>query len=265
MKSLSYRVSENTEMRKSKSNQHPEVNFSESGSVRYLHLGTPWIQGSMLIAKPYDIELEYVQRMMAGLLFLAPEAVQGAHAMQLGLGASTLTKFCYQKLKMTCTAIEINPGVLHACRGWFKLPPDDERLRVVLADAGQEIQKPEWQGTVDLLHVDLYDQEAALPVLDSVEFYDHCRGLLTPQGCMTVNLFGRSSSYERSLEKIAQVFREDAVWDFKPTREGNTIVLAQRMPTRPARDALQERAELLEKLYGWPASKWPKMFKPLVK
>ena len=258
-------MSENVLMRKTKPNHLPEVNFSEEGKVRYLHLGTPWIQGSMLIAKPFDIELEYVQRMMVGLLFLDPETVTGAHAMQLGLGAATLTKFCYQKLKMTCTAIEINPGVLHACRGWFKLPPDDERLRVVLADAGQEIQKPEWQGTVDLLHVDLYDHEAALPVLDSVEFYAHCRALLTDQGCMTVNLFGRNSSYQRSLEKMAQVFREDAVWDFKPTREGNTIVLAQRVPTRPDQAQMQARAEQIEQQYGWPASKWLKMFTPLVK
>ena len=258
-------MSENVRMRKTKPNHLPEVNFSEEGKVRYLHLGTPWIQGSMLIAKPFDIELEYVQRMMVGLLFLDPETVTGAHAMQLGLGAATLTKFCYQKLKMTCTAIEINPGVLHACRGWFKLPPDDERLRVVLADAGQEIQKPEWQGTVDLLHVDLYDHEAALPVLDSVEFYAHCRALLSDQGCMTVNLFGRSSSYQRSLEKMAQVFREDAVWDFKPTREGNTIVLAQHVPTRPDQAQMQARAEQIEQQYGWPASKWLKMFTPLVK
>jgi hypothetical protein len=91
-------MSENVPMRKTKSNHLPEVNFSEEGKVRYLHLGTPWIQGSMLIAKPFDIELEYVQRMMVGLLFLDPETVTGAHAMQLGLGAATLTKFCYQKL-----------------------------------------------------------------------------------------------------------------------------------------------------------------------
>ena len=41
----------------------PEVNFSDQGDVRYLHLGTEWVQGSMLIDKPFDIELEYVQRM----------------------------------------------------------------------------------------------------------------------------------------------------------------------------------------------------------
>jgi hypothetical protein len=61
------------------------------------------------------------------------------------------------------------------------------------------------------------------------------------------------------------VFREDAVWDFKPTREGNTIVMAQRVPSRPSREVLQARAEQLEQQHGWPASKWLKMFKPQVK
>jgi spermidine synthase len=50
----------------------PEVNFSDYGNVRCLHLGTEWVQGSMLIDQPYDIELEYVQRMMAWLLFNDP-------------------------------------------------------------------------------------------------------------------------------------------------------------------------------------------------
>ena len=48
----------------------PEVNFSDYGDVRFLHLGTEWVQGSMLRDAPYDIELEYVQRMMVGLLFM---------------------------------------------------------------------------------------------------------------------------------------------------------------------------------------------------
>ena len=38
----------------------PEVNFSDQGDVRYLHLGTEWVQGSMLLDQPFAIELEYV-------------------------------------------------------------------------------------------------------------------------------------------------------------------------------------------------------------
>ena len=252
-------------MSRKKSIELPEVNFSEDGDIRYLHLATEWIQGSMLIDKPYDIELEYVQRMMAWLLFMPQAEVAGAHAMQLGLGAGTITKFCYKKLKMTCTAIELNPGVLHACRGWFRLPPDDERLRVVLADAAEEIRSPEWTGVVDALQVDLYDHEAAAPVLDSLDFYRDCRALLSPQACMTVNLFGRSSSFDESLEKICTAFGEEAVWAFKPTREGNTIVLAQRTPQRPKRDQLMEAAERIEAKWGLPATKWLKVFKPVSK
>ena len=241
----------------------PEVNFSDWGDIRYLHLGTEWVQGSMKIDAPFEIELEYVQRMMAWLLFVEPSSVMNRHAMQLGLGAATLTKFSRKQLRMRTTAIELNPQVLAACRGWFKLPADDAKLSVVLADAGTEIQKPKWQGSVDALQVDLYDHEAAAPVLDSESFYSDCRALLTEDGAMTVNLFGRSSSYERSLEKIAAVFGADAVWAFKPTREGNTVVLAQRTPSRPKRELLAERAQSIQTRWGLPAPKWLRVFKAM--
>jgi spermidine synthase len=242
--------------------QLPEVNFSDWGDIRYLHLGTEWVQGSMKLDAPFEIELEYVQRMMAWLLFVEPSSVMGRHAMQLGLGAATLTKFCRKQLRMRTTAIELNPQVVAACRGWFKLPADDGKLEVVIADAALEIRRPKWQGTVDALQVDLYDHEAAAPVLDSEEFYADCRALLTEDGCMTVNLFGRSSSYERSLEKISAVFGADAVWAFKPTREGNTVVLALRTAVAPRRGELAERAQTIQTRWSLPAPKWLRVFKP---
>ncbi|MBI2727040.1 MAG: spermidine synthase [Polaromonas sp.] len=242
----------------------PEVNFSDFGDKRYLHLGTEWVQGSMLIDKPWDIELEYVQRMMAGLLFAQPAGLPKKHAMQLGLGSAALTKFCYKKLRMKTTAIEINPQVIAACRGWFKLPKDDMRLRVIEADASQEIKKPQHRETVDLLHVDLYDHEAAAPVLDSAAFYADCHELLAEDGVMTVNLFGRDSSYQASLEKIAEAFGPQALWAFTPTREGNTVVMAQREPSRPDRGDLLLRAADVQSRWDLPAKKWLRIFRPVV-
>jgi spermidine synthase len=241
----------------------PEVNFSDQGSVRYLHLGTEWVQGSMLLHKPFDIELEYVQRMMAWLLFVDAGTVPKRHAMQLGLGAAALTKFCYKKLKMRTTAIELNPQVIAACRIWFKLPADDARLSVIAGDAAALAAQPRWHGTVDSLQVDLYDEEAAAPVLDSEDFYADCRRLLTEDGCMTVNLFGRSSSFERSLDRIAAVFGRESLWSFRPTREGNTIVLALRTPARPGRELLAGRAEVIESRWALPARKWLRVFAPV--
>jgi spermidine synthase len=241
----------------------PEVNFSDEGAIRHLHLGTVWIQGSMNMDSPLELVHEYIERMMVWLLFVDPATVAKRQAMQLGLGAASLTKFCHKVLRMKTTAIELNPQVLHACRGWFKLAADNTRMQVILADAAQEICQPRWWGTVDALQVDLYDHEAAAPVLDSEAFYADCRRLLTDEGCMTVNLFGRSSSFARSVEKISAAFGKEALWAFKPTREGNTVVMAQRTPSRPKRALLAERAEIIQTQWGLPATKWPRVFKPV--
>ena len=243
----------------------PEVNISEDGEVRFLHLGTEWIQGSMLLDAPFDIELEYVQRMMVWLLFVEPDTVHKRRALQLGLGSAALTKFCFKRLRMDTTAIEINPQVLAVCRRWFKLPPDSARLRVLLADAGEAIRAAEHQGRYDALQVDLYDHEAAAPVLDSADFYAECRNTLTDEGCLTVNLFGRDASFERSLRHIADAFGTPEVWLFKPTREGNTVVLAQRHASRPARLDMLARAEAVQQRWGLPAVKWLRLFQPLAR
>jgi spermidine synthase len=249
--------------RRSGPQELPEVTISEDGEVRFLHLGTEWIQGSMIIDDPFAIELDYVQRMMAWLLFVPPESVSKRRAMQLGLGSAALTKFCFKACRMDTTAVEINPQVLAVCRAWFKLPPDGARLRVLMADAGQEVRRAEHTGRVDALQVDLYDHEAAAPVLDSPDFYADCRSVLTDDGAMTVNLFGRDASYERSLQSICTAFGRDAVWAFKPTREGNTIVLAQRTADRPTRMQLLARAEEVQSRWGLPAVKWLRIFKPV--
>ena len=241
----------------------PEVNFSDDGPVRHLHLGTQWIQGSMLLDAPHVLVHEYIQRMLAGLLFIDPAALPKRQAMQLGLGAASLTKFCHKVLRMKTCAVEINPQVVLACRGWFKLAADNSRTQVVLADAAMEIKNPKWWGAVDLLHVDLYDHDAAAPVLDSESFYRDCRKLLTSSGSMTVNLFGRSSSYQRSVDKIAAAFGSDAVWAFKATRQGNTVVLGLRDAVRPARAVLAARAEIIQTQWGLNALQWVRLLKQL--
>ncbi len=228
-----------------------------------MHLDSIWIQGSMLVDAPTVLVHEYIQRMMAWLLFIDPDTAPRRQALQLGLGAASLTKFCHKEMRMKTTAIELNPQVVAACRGWFKLPQDNNRLKVVLADAEQEIKLDHWKGAVDALQVDLYDQEAAGPVLDSAEFYADCRSTLTGDGCMTVNLFGRTSSFQRSVDNMAAAFGKDALWAFKATREGNTVVLAQRAVARPTRSVLLERADTIQRNWGLPAAKWLRAFKPV--
>src|SRR5512143_2027959 len=86
--------------------------LSEADGVRYLHLGTPWVQGAMRIRKPQALELEYIQRMMAWMLLRPSRELARGHAVQLGLGAAAITRFCHGVLKMRSTAVELNPTVI---------------------------------------------------------------------------------------------------------------------------------------------------------
>ncbi len=241
--------------------------ISEADGVRFLHLGTPWVQGAMRIAKPQQIELEYVQRMMAWMLLserlAEPEGATPGHAVQLGLGAAAITKFCHKKLRWRCTAVELNATVIGACRLWFKLPPDDARLAVVHGDAADHVADAARAGSADALCVDLYDHDAAAPVLDDEDFYRGCHALLADAGVMSVNLFGRDASFGRSAARIARVFGDARVAMLKPTREGNSIVLAWKGGALPPRELLAQRAERLESLYGLPARKWLKLLQNL--
>ena len=236
--------------------------ISEFDGVRYLHLGTPWVQGAMRIRKPRQIELEYVQRMMAWMLWRPSEALAKGHAVQLGLGAAAITRFTHQVLRMRTTAVELNPSVITACRLWFHLPADDERLEVLQADAGAWVADGSRLETVDVLCVDLYDHDAAAPVLDDEHFYAACRGVLAPGGLMTVNLFGRDASFERSAALIAAAFGTDQVWQLAPTREGNTVVVAARGVVVPDRETLTARAEAIQARFGLPARKWLRLVRP---
>lgn len=246
----------------------PPATISEQDGVRYLHLGTPWVQGAMRLARPQAIELEYVQRMLAALLWRPTEALGQGRAIQLGLGAGTLTRFTMRALTLPTTVVEINPHVLFACHMWFRLPHDGPLLDVHIADAGSWLVSPAaaaLAGEASLLHVDLYDQDAAAPVLDDEAFYAGCRRLLGEGGVMAVNLFGRHASFERSSARIAAAFGSDQVWTLRPTREGNTIVIAGRGVVVPEREALISRASHLEQRFirqGLPASKWLRMVRP---
>lgn len=243
----------------------PIVTLSEFDGVRMLHLGeTPWVQGAMNLRKPRTLQLEYVQRMMAWMLWRESADVARGHAVQFGLGAASITRFCHQVLRMDrITAVELNPAVIAACRYGFRLPADDARLNVLALDAGAWVHDDTNLQTAQVLNVDIYDQEAAAPVFDTEDFYVACRGVLAHGGLMTVNLFGRASHFEQSVAHIAAAFGRDQVWSLRPTREGNTVVVAARGVQVPGREALTARAANIERRYGLPARKWLRMVRPL--
>lgn len=236
--------------------------FSEMGGVRYLHLDSEWVQGAMRIKEPNHLELAYIQRMCAWMLWRASEDIADGAAVQLGLGAGALTRFSALVLGMPTTVVELNPTVIQANHLWFRLPARHPLLTVAQADAGAWVHAPRHHASAHLLQVDLYDHEADAPVLDSLDFYADCRRVLVPGGLMAVNLFGRAASYARSSGHIAEAFGGAQVWSLRPTREGNTVVIAGNGVAVPERDALLARAAHIEQRWKLPARKWLRMVRP---
>ena len=245
----------------------PAVTLSEHAGVRYLHLDSIWVQGAMRIATPERIELEYVRRMMAWMLARPAAQLGRGHAVQLGLGAAAITRFCHGPMRLRVTAVEINPQVVAACRQWFRLPPDGPRLQVVVADAARYVADPAHLASADVLCVDLYDHEAAGPALDSLAFYRQCAAVLTPGGVLSVNLFGRDASFERSVQRLVRAFGhragQERVKTMRPTREGNTVALALRDSVWPGRAELAARAETIETRFALPAMRWLRQLRPV--
>jgi len=230
----------------------PKVTWTEHKGILFLHLGTDWVQGAMRIGKPDEIFLEYAQQMMMWLLFND----NPKHIVQLGLGSGALTKFCYSQFQEAqITAVELNPKVIDICRSMFHLPPNDQRLRVIEADALDFVRQHANLGDIDILQVDLYDEHANKPVLNTPEFYQLCADSLTPDGMMTINLFGSDKfSFKHSISMIEPAF--DAVVWLPLVHNANIVALAFKKAPGVEFDTLYEHALNIRQTMRLPAQTW---------
>lgn len=226
------------------------IDISEAAGVRYLHFGSEWVQGAMRVRKPYDLELAYTREMMAGLLLRDWPQQGPRHALLIGLGAGSLTKFIHHYLPQTrITVVEIDPRVMQAARAHFRLPPADERLNIVIGD-GADFVADGRSTRYDYVLVDGFDEHARAGVLDTLPFYVNARARLSPQGLMAVNLFGRSKGFAASFERISTAFDSRAL-ALPSCDSGNVIAYAaDGDPIRLSADEARERAEALRTTTG---------------
>lgn len=205
------------------SSRRHTIEVSEAAGVRYLHFGTDWIQGAMRVARPFALELDYTREMMSPLL-LRPDAGWPRHALLVGLGAGSMTKFLYRyRPECKLTVVEINPEVVAVARQSFRLPDEDERLTVHVADALEWVR--ESKKRFDLILIDGFDHNARAGALATEAFYRDCRARLTRQGVFAANLFGRSRAFRATVAALESVF-DGRVLTFKSGDHGNVVALA---------------------------------------
>ena len=199
------------------------IDISEEAGVRYLHFGSDWVQGAMRIRRPNALELAYTREMMAGLLLRGTDDWP-RHALLIGLGAGSLTRFLYHHCPQTCIeVVEIEPRVVAAARQFFRLPPADARLSIHVGDGARYVLENERR--FDLILVDGFDRNARAGALDTAPFYAAARTRLTERGLLSVNLFGRSRGFRASMERITHAFDGRAL-AFPSCDSGNVVAFA---------------------------------------
>jgi spermidine synthase len=105
-----------------------------------------------------------------------------------------------------------------------------------------------------VLQVDLYDEDARGPVLDTPEFYQGCHDCLTDDGIMTTNVFGDFSNYDKNLQAMEQVF--DAVVWLPEVHDANIVVIAFKRAPQIDFSVLHERAGAIKRSMNLPAKGW---------
>lgn len=216
----------------------------DSPRRRYLHFDLDAVQSVMDLAHPERLCLAYTRKMMAFLLFnRLPKRV-----LLLGLGGGSLAKFCYRHLPQSAiTAIEKNTDVLQL-REEFYVPPDDDRFRVILADAAEYVaQLPPCK---DVILADACDHAGIAPQMDTKAFYAHAFRCLAPGGVFVANLCGDRGSRGAHFLRIRQVFGER--WLALPVHpDGNIVVLGFKDCSAPKRlEQLTDTASDLKRAFG---------------
>lgn len=231
----------------------PEITLSEMEGVRYLHFGSPWVQGAMRMDAPNTLVLDYLERMMAWLLFLRTPV----RVLQLGLGAGSLVRYCHRHLPdCTVTAVERSEAVIDCARRWFGLPAQRGRFRLVRADAADFVADPAHRGAFDVVQVDLYDAEARGPVLDTEAFYADCRRCIDGNGMIVVNLFGAERLYASSRRNLMAALG-GRMLTIASGRGGNVIALGfVGAPLTATSRQLEQRARIVSKHFGLNTGEW---------
>ncbi|HET6720383.1 MAG TPA: fused MFS/spermidine synthase [Rhodocyclaceae bacterium] len=182
---------------------YPRPFLLENDSTRGLLFDLDYIQSSMRLDAPDALDLLYSHYMMAFLLF----HTQVKTMVLLGLGGGSLAKYCYRHLpQVDLTAIEFNPDVI-AFRRAFHLPEDDQRFRVIEADAALYVAAD--GPPFDVILMDAFDGRGVAQSVTQLSFYQLARQRLSKSGILVANISGESAERRAHLDLIREAFGDN--------------------------------------------------------
>ena len=224
---------------------HRAIEIVEEDGVRVLQIGGDAIQSAMRLDAPDRIELDYVQAMMAFLLFRP----KPRDVLMVGLGGGSMARFIRQRMPdVRVSVVEIDPGVVTVARRYFHFPEEDDRLEILVGDGAELV--PRRPASADVLVVDGFVNGRPAEGLCTQSFYDGAFAALRSPGVMVANFMADDGKIERHLDRIERSFGRGPTL-LLAQEEDNLIAFAHRGgPRRVAWPELKSRARAANALFG---------------
>lgn len=224
------------------------IEVVDNKGERALHFGSSARQSSMLLSEPNRLHSLYARAMMALLLFHE----QPKEALMIGLGGGTIAKFMlHQFADCRLKIVEYRSSVLKVARSHFGLP-FDPRMKIKIGCGAAHVaqQSRELRELYDLVVIDAYNHDGMAAEVSSINFFDHCRTLMTANGLLVINLWGSDKEMFRQVTwNLGQVFQWRML--FLPVRNRGNVIgfgFGEQFAKLHMKD-LTEKAKRLEQQY----------------
>jgi len=175
-------------------------------------------QTCMSLDHPGELVFSYT-RMMIGSLYARPDPET---VLIVGLGGATLQNTLAGLLPdATIDTVEIDPAVGKVAQAYFGYQPGP-RQRLFIEDGRAYIERAHREGRqYDMVMLDAFDVDYIPEHLMTLEFLQHVKGILAPDGIVVANTFTNSQLYQRESATYAAVFGA-----FFNLKEGNRVIIA---------------------------------------
>jgi len=181
------------------SSQRP-VSIGRRGPETILSIGSGATQSAALLDDPLALPLAYTRFMMLACV-LTPQLGSVLH---IGLGGGTMARFlhaCFPKLRQL--AIEINPAVISAAYGDFRLDTVPT-LEVLTGDAAALL--PDIAERFDVIFLDAFDDDKTPAELITAEMLQLIGQHLNADGWLTANVYAGNLSARALHRRWREVF-----------------------------------------------------------
>lgn len=197
-------------------------------------------------ATPYIPEHDYVQAMLAVLLFSQPK-----RALVLGLGGGCLVNALHHQVAgIHITAVELRQTVIDVAYRYFQLPRG-KKIQILCQNANDYLAQPP-KRKFDLVFTDLYNAQGADHSQTQPQFIEQCAQQLKQDGWLILNCWVEHKQQDPLFESLEQHFIDIRAIE---TSSGNWIIFAGKTNNHASMRSLRDEAQRLSKTLGFSLSR----------